>query len=173
SASFKYAMRASVSGDGAVAVWTDEAQATPGSQTIAAARVGPAGATTWAGGVAPLATTPSNKVFVQHPLDTSPPASVARDGFAIALGYPTGLIAAWQDTRSGDADVYAQQINTCGTLGQLGLADFNASGARQVDDIFGFLSAWFANDPLADATGDGVRDVADIFAFLSAWFAGC
>lgn len=52
-------------------------------------------------------------------------------------------------------------------------ADFNGDGARGVDDIFAFLSAWFANDPRSDADGNGTRDVSDIFVFLSAWFAGC
>ncbi|MBY0262170.1 MAG: hypothetical protein K2Q20_07480, partial [Phycisphaerales bacterium] len=54
-------------------------------------------------------------------------------------------------------------------------ADFNKSGAKDVADIFAFLSAWFANSPFSDVGGDGTgtRDVSDIFQFLSAWFAGC
>ncbi|MBY0262803.1 MAG: immunoglobulin domain-containing protein, partial [Phycisphaerales bacterium] len=51
-------------------------------------------------------------------------------------------------------------------------ADFDASGTRDVNDIFAFLSAWFAGLPAADINSDG-RDVNDIFAFLSLWFAGC
>ncbi len=52
-------------------------------------------------------------------------------------------------------------------------ADFDASGVRDVQDIFSFLSAWFAATPQADFDASGVRDVQDIFSFLSAWFAGC
>ncbi|MBY0262284.1 MAG: hypothetical protein K2Q20_08055, partial [Phycisphaerales bacterium] len=52
------------------------------------------------------------------------------------------------------------------------LADFNGDGAVAVDDIFAFLSAWFANGPGSDANGDGIRNVTDIFFFLGRWFAG-
>ena len=172
-AGLKFALRAAVSGGGAVVFWAQDAGTAPSVQTIAGARVGPSGALSWPGSIASVALTPSNKILVQHPLDTSPSGSVARDGFAVAFGYPTGAVVAWQDARSDQADVYAQQLNTCGTPGLLGLADIDGSGARAVDDIFFFLSAWFASDPVADANGDGVRDVSDIFAFLSAWFAGC
>lgn len=68
--------------------------------------------------------------------------------------------------------------NACGTemtaVVQLGCAgDFNGVGGVTVADIFGFLSAWFANDPAADFNGSGTVTVADIFAFLTGWFAGC
>ncbi|MBY0262918.1 MAG: hypothetical protein K2Q20_11275, partial [Phycisphaerales bacterium] len=64
-------------------------------------------------------------------------------------------------------------------------ADINADGARDVSDIFSFLSLWFAGcttpgtpacgglDASADVNADGLRDVSDIFSFLSLWFAGC
>lgn len=52
-------------------------------------------------------------------------------------------------------------------------ADFNHDGARDVPDIFAFLSAWFAQHPAANFNGLGDIDVPDIFAFLGAWFAGC
>lgn len=52
-------------------------------------------------------------------------------------------------------------------------ADFNGIGGVNVQDIFVFLSAWFARIPTADINGvDGVN-VQDIFTFLSLWFAGC
>ena len=53
-----------------------------------------------------------------------------------------------------------------------GGSDWNTDGVRNVQDIFAFLSDWFANNN-ADFNDSGVRDVTDIFAFLSAWFAGC
>jgi hypothetical protein len=52
-------------------------------------------------------------------------------------------------------------------------ADFNGDGALSVQDIFDFLSAWFAGTPSADFNGVGGLSVQDIFDFLSAWFAGC
>ncbi len=63
----------------------------------------------------------------------------------------------------------ARQLTVC-------TADFNCSGrpnAVAVDDIFAFLTAWFALDPRADINGIGGITVPDIFAFLTAWFAGC
>jgi len=57
------------------------------------------------------------------------------------------------------------RLNVC-------VADFNCSGIVSVQDIFDFLSAWFAGSPLADFNGGGLA-VQDIFDFLSAWFAGC
>ena len=52
-------------------------------------------------------------------------------------------------------------------------ADYNASGTATVQDIFDFLSAWFAGEANADFTGDSGITVQDIFDFLAAWFAGC
>ena len=55
-------------------------------------------------------------------------------------------------------------------------ADFNHTGGITVQDIFDFLSAWFAKNPIANITsnGAGAPTVQSIFDFLSAWFAkGC
>lgn len=52
-------------------------------------------------------------------------------------------------------------------------ADVDGSGDLTVQDIFAFLSLWFAGDVGADFNGiDGIT-IPDIFDFLSAWFAGC
>jgi hypothetical protein len=56
---------------------------------------------------------------------------------------------------------------------QLCDADFNADGHLTVQDIFDFLSAWFAGTLDADFNGDCALSVQDIFDFLNAWFAGC
>jgi len=53
-------------------------------------------------------------------------------------------------------------------------ADFNQSGgfpAATVQDVFDFLSAFFANSPQADLGGGGVT-VQDVFDFLTAFFSG-
>lgn len=52
-------------------------------------------------------------------------------------------------------------------------ADFNADGTLSVQDLFDFLSAYFASDPAADFNDVGGITVQDIFDFLNAWFAGC
>jgi hypothetical protein len=49
-------------------------------------------------------------------------------------------------------------------------ADWNCSGALEVQDIFDFLSDWFAGN--GDFNADGTVSVQDIFDFLGAWFAG-
>ncbi len=51
--------------------------------------------------------------------------------------------------------------------------DFNCSGTLTVQDIFDFLSAWFAGTSTANYNGVNGLGVQDIFDFLSAWFAGC
>ena len=53
------------------------------------------------------------------------------------------------------------------------VADYNADGAVTVQDIFSFLSAWFAKTIGADTNADGNITVQDIFEFLNAWFTGC
>jgi hypothetical protein len=52
-------------------------------------------------------------------------------------------------------------------------ADFNSSGTASVQDIFDFLAAYFAGDPLADFNRSGAISVQDIFDFLAAYFSGC
>lgn len=53
------------------------------------------------------------------------------------------------------------------------IADFDSVGGVQVNDIFAFLTAWFAGYPAADINQSGGNDVPDIFDFLTLWFAGC
>ncbi len=52
-------------------------------------------------------------------------------------------------------------------------ANFDGSPAVDVQDIFGYLNAWFAGDPRADVDGVIGVDVQDIFTFLNLWFTGC
>ena len=53
------------------------------------------------------------------------------------------------------------------------LGDFNRDGVLAVQDIFTFLSAWFAGSSEADVDRSRSLDVPDIFAYLTAYFAGC
>ena len=52
-------------------------------------------------------------------------------------------------------------------------ADFNGNGTIEVQDIFDFLYAWFAQDALTDFNTTGAIEVQDIFDFLTEWFTGC
>jgi hypothetical protein len=52
-------------------------------------------------------------------------------------------------------------------------ADFNASGAITVQDIFDFLETYFSGDAAADFNASGDTTVQDIFDFLAAYFTGC
>lgn len=69
--------------------------------------------------------------------------------------------------------------NSCGnsssTFAQLRFCpgDFNCSGAATVQDIFDFLTAFFAGDPHADFNGAGGITVQDLFDFLAAFFTVC
>lgn len=52
-------------------------------------------------------------------------------------------------------------------------ADFDRSGCLSANDIFTFLSAYFAGQPGTDIDGNGTPQPADIFAFLNLFFGGC
>ncbi len=94
------------------------------------------------------------------------------------IGGPSGLWASQTLTSPGYlpffilpghayGGVFAYKIDTgCG-------ADTNGDSALSVQDIFDFLSAWFAGSPSADFNGIGGLSVQDIFDFLGSWFAGC
>jgi hypothetical protein len=53
------------------------------------------------------------------------------------------------------------------------MADFDGSGTLSVQDIFGFINAWFAGNLAADTNASGSLTVQDIFEYLTAWFSGC
>ena len=52
------------------------------------------------------------------------------------------------------------------------VGDYTRDGSVSLDDLFGFLHAYFAADPSADVNGiDGVT-IQDVFDFLTGWFRG-
>lgn len=54
--------------------------------------------------------------------------------------------------------------------------DFDASGAVNLDDIFIYLNAWFAQDPRTDFDRSGAINLDDLFQFIACFFArpaGC
>lgn len=53
------------------------------------------------------------------------------------------------------------------------LADFDASGAVNTQDMLAFLNAWVAGSARADMNGNGSVNTLDFLAYLNAWAAGC
>jgi hypothetical protein len=52
-------------------------------------------------------------------------------------------------------------------------ADFNGQAGVSVQDVFDFITAWFAHDARADIDGSGAVTLNDLFGFLQMFFAGC
>ena len=82
------------------------------------------------------------------------------DSCDIALGILAGGSA------DADADGRPDECPACP-------GDWNRSGAVNSQDLFDFLTAFFANDPVSDFNADGVVNSQDFFDFLTAFFAGC
>ena len=73
--------------------------------------------------------------------------------------------------------VFSAGVTTCNATGNFTApccyANYNKVGGITVQDIFDFLSGWFANSPNANVEGTGaIPTVQDIFDFLAAWFSG-
>lgn len=49
--------------------------------------------------------------------------------------------------------------------------DYNRSGSVTIDDVFAFLTDWFAGS--ADYNNSGATNEADLFEFVVDWFYGC
>lgn len=115
-----------------------------------------------------------NVVTNSSPRDVSIPASLQ----AVApAGAATARIAlVFVQTGTGAGSVYMDDATfdyLTPDPGPICPADFNGDELLEVPDIFSFLAAWFAADPLADFNEQGGITVQDIFAYLSAWFEGC
>ncbi|CAN0553040.1 unnamed protein product, partial [Laminaria digitata] len=52
-------------------------------------------------------------------------------------------------------------------------ADLNGDGSLDFFDVFAFLTAYNAMDPVVGFTADGVFNFFDVSAFLAAFGAGC
>jgi subtilisin family serine protease len=53
------------------------------------------------------------------------------------------------------------------------VADFNADGSVNTQDVLAFLNAWSAGQDSADVNGDGSVNSQDVLLFLNLWNAGC
>ncbi len=77
-------------------------------------------------------------------------------------------------TTSGS--VYHGLGSTCGTPNNLTTCcpiNFNAIDGVTTQDIFDFLTVWFALAPTADFDRSGVIEVFDVFVYIHDWFEGC
>lgn len=83
--------------------------------------------------------------------------------------------------RDAAGEVYVAVSNLGGPSGATGEirrivpcpADFNGSAVIGVQDLFDYLTAYFANDPRGDFNGIGGNSVQDVLAFLAAYLGGC
>lgn len=97
-----------------------------------------------------------------------------------AARFPNGgVLAAWEDNRSGRVSIYAQTLSPDGILGPPAScgADFTGDGFVDAFDYDAFV-ACFEGDPCppgktADFTGDGFVDAFDYDAFVGAFEEGC
>lgn len=101
------------------------------------------------------------------------PCSVGPATGACCNGTVCGIATATDCANGGG--VYQGDGTACGAPGNPTTccpANWNGVGGVEVQDIFEFLSQWFAGNPDALNFG-GVPGVPAIFAFLTVWFAGC
>lgn len=85
-------------------------------------------------------------------------------------------VLVWQDGRSGNDDLYAQNINADGTLGPVEsgpTGDLNGDGVVNVADLLILLANW-GNCPSSgsctgDLNDDGIVNVADMLILLANW----
>ncbi|MBX3402735.1 MAG: VCBS repeat-containing protein [Phycisphaeraceae bacterium] len=125
--------------------------------------------------VDPAAGNGSVRVYINNGSGTfslGPVLTVPVDPTSVALADVSGdglrdVIATSQNGPAGNLLVFRNSSPAAC------LANFDGVGGVQVNDIFAFLTAWFAGFPAADLNQNGSNDVPDIFQFLTLWFAGC
>jgi glucose/arabinose dehydrogenase len=130
--------------------------------------------------VSELVLAPNTGTLVSGPV---PLVEYTGSGFASCVGIaagPDGLYFSelYKDLNTTAPNARGANILRIRYVGVTGTcpscpADFNGSNGLEVQDIFDFLTAWFAGDPRGDFNNSGSISVQDIFDFLAAWFAGC
>ena len=48
-------------------------------------------------------------------------------------------------------------------------ADYNHSGLVDIDDLFDYLTGWFAGKPSADTNLNGVLEIQDVLGYVNLW----
>ncbi len=103
-------------------------------------------------------------------------AALDRDAVVALTATPAlrSKFRGWTGACSGTGPCNITLANSAAVTATFGCsADFNNSESISVQDIFDFLTAWFAGNTAADVNNSGVLSVQDIFDFLGFWFAGC
>ena len=84
----------------------------------------------------------------------------------------SGVLLAWQDDRNGSNDIYAQRVNSDGSLGGSAscAGDIDSDGTVGVSDVLAAIGTWgpCENCP-ADLDGDGMVGVTDLLAIIGQW----
>jgi len=120
---------------------------------------------------------PSSVTFATDPYATNPNANAIRWGTTYNFGFTTNAAPT-----TGSATLGLFQPGPVMTLTFPGLpvptgnpctADFNHDGNVAIQDLFDYLSAWFAADPRASINHAGTPTIQDIFDYLALWFTGC
>ncbi len=99
-----------------------------------------------------------------------------RSRLTTALSSDGFVISGWQLGDTGVSDVQTHNLNSDGSLGNLGcpadLAD--PIGTLNLQDVFAYLALFNAGDPAADlADPIGTLNLQDVFAYLALFNAGC
>ena len=142
----------------------------------AAVVTGPTAASSCRGGTAVLSVTASGSATLTYQWQRNNVALT--DSAGHISGSQTSTLSVTTNYISDGGQYSVVVSNDCGPVTSAPatltacIADFNCDGHVTVQDIFDFLSAWFAQSPAANINGNGVT-VQAIFDFLSAWFAGC
>ncbi len=112
-------------------------------------------------------------VWDSSPIEVSSVPS-EKDDVSVGVG-ANGYIVSWDDARNGNADIYAQRLNSDGTLGEGAdeqcTGDVNGDGVVNVTDLLELISVWgdCSGECNADLNGDGVVNVTDLLALISVW----
>ncbi len=102
--------------------------------------------------------------------------TVTGGGGVIPAGACCNATACTSTTQAACPGAFQGAETVCGPVGNPTTcckANFNQVNGVTVQDIFDFLTAWFANDPHTDYNGVNGVTVQDIFDFLGGWFSGC
>jgi len=155
---YKLFPRIITAGDGAEVFFLDQPNTPIPGERVLGSRLDASGAPVWAPEPSLIASTVSVKGRL--------PIARAADG---------GALLAWEDHREGTTDVFAQRVNTDGTLGPAPApacsADWNHDDSVNSQDFFDFIGDFFAGN--ADFNATGSTDSQDFFDFITAFFAGC
>lgn len=153
-------IRTVTSGTGAMAFWFDQ----PGSAAhVVGVGADGSGALTWPG-----------TGFIE-------PCSVAssKSRLDVALNSSGKALLAWGDGRTDSGDIYAQNVNPDGTLGNIPVrGDITGDGHVNVDDLLAVINSW-GNCPncklipcpadVAPRGGDCVVNVDDLLMVINNW----